>query len=324
MRPSFIRECVEYAHEVMSGKKVFFNITTNAVPVTPGIAEFLFENGFSVMASIDGPAVYHDKYRVDAEGKGSFDRTIRGLKLLAEAYRKAGKGHIALSMVYTPPYSEEKIDAIDCFLKELDWLPDTGIQISYPSDGSIPMDCVTEADLNQDKDLMQWAFERYRKDYGKSNAMVKGVIEKRFAKLMQRPVLTRPVDYYSLNGCCVPGQRKNYISTSGSIYVCEKISTSAPVIGHVETGFYYETIKNVYIDGYAEKSMDDCSGCWGLRLCDICYTSAFNEKGEPDFREKKRNCGYMLKSLERSIRDLSTLLEENPEEVDYLFQYEVK
>jgi len=46
-----------------------------------------------------------------------------------------------------------------------------------------------------------------------------------------------------LNGCCVPGHRKNYIAVDGSIHVCEKISTQSPAIGHVDTGFDYETLK---------------------------------------------------------------------------------
>ena len=75
----------------------------------------------------------------------------------------------------------------------------------------------------------------------------------------------------------MPGQRKNFIDVDGHIHICERISTHAPAIGHVDTGFDFETIKKVYIDNYAEKSLKDCSGCWGLRLCDICYYLAFNE-----------------------------------------------
>jgi uncharacterized protein len=177
--------------------------------------------------------------------------------------------------------------------------------------------------LKQDKDLTQWAFEKYRQDYDKSNAMIKGIIEKKFAKLLQRPVFDKLVGECYLNGCCVPGQRKNLISHDGTIRICEKISTYAPAIGHVESGFDFEKLKKVFVDEYAKESIEDCSKCWGSRLCDLCYVASFNEKGAFDLKRKRRYCGSMLKSLERSIRDFVTLQEENPEGLDYLYQYEL-
>jgi uncharacterized protein len=131
-------------------------------------------------------------------------------------------------------------------------------------------------------------------------------------------------DSYFLNGCCVPGHRKNYIDVDGNIHVCEKISTDAPAIGHVQHGYDFEKIQKVYIDDYAGKSISDCSRCWGLGLCDVCYITAYNKNGEFDLKRKRRKCTFMLKSLELLLSNFITLMEENPERLDYLYQYELK
>jgi len=77
LRPRFIKQCVDYAKEIFNDRELSFTITTNAVLVTPAIAKSLCKNGFSVTVSLDGPAIYHDRYRKDAEGNGSFERMLR-------------------------------------------------------------------------------------------------------------------------------------------------------------------------------------------------------------------------------------------------------
>jgi uncharacterized protein len=320
----FIKSCVEYAKEIFDKQRIVFNITTNATLITPEIADYLLQNGFSVLVSIDGPESIHNRYRKDAKGYGSYQKTMRGLKILAEKYNEIKRGQISINAVYAPPYSEEKLNMIDDHFRGLEWLPEVNVLTQYPTNGSIPGEFITEKGIEEDKDLTQWAFEKYKTDYGNSDSMIKGVLEKRFASLLQRPVLTEPGDRYNLNGCCLPGQRKCYIAAGGSIHICEKISTYAFPIGSVYTGFDFETIKKVYIDDYAEKSIGYCSRCWGIRLCDVCYIHAFNECGELDMNRKRGHCQSILNSLGTSLRNFVTLIEENPGGLDYLYKYDIK
>jgi len=57
--------------------------------------EFLTANNFLVGLSIDGPRELHDHYRKDKGGKGSFDRVLRGARLL----KKHGTAFATLSCV---------------------------------------------------------------------------------------------------------------------------------------------------------------------------------------------------------------------------------
>jgi uncharacterized protein len=323
MRFSFIKDCVEYARDIITGKELIFNITTNAVLVTPEIAEYLFKEEFSILVSLDGPKEIHDRYRKDKNGKGSFDRTINGLKILAEKYRQIKKGMISINAVYTPPYSEEKIDHINNFFRKLKNLSVVNVFTNYPSRHSIPIGMVSKEDIIQDKTIMQWAFEKYKMYFDKSDSMVKRQIEKRFASFIQRPVLTEPVDFFYLNGCCLPGQRKSHITTDGFIQICEKTSYNSPFIGNIYSGFDFDTIEKVYINEYAEKSIEICSGCWGIRICDVCYIHSYNEQGKLDMIRKKNYCYSILNSLENSLEKFASIMEENPGKLDYLYQYEI-
>lgn len=321
---SLIKQSVEFAKKVFTQQKVNFNITTNGTLISREIAEFLITEGFFVMVSLDGPKEYHDKFRKDAKGNGSFERTLNGLRLLSNAYSKQKNGTIAINLVNTPPFNQDKLDAIDQFFKELEWLPDVHILSRNPNNNSIPIEYVRESGQGNDKGLFGWAIDQYRIDFDQSNAIIKGQVEERFAKFLQRPVLTEPASSYPLNGCCVPGQRKNYITADGFIQVCEKMPDNSPYLGHVNTGFDFERIKKVYVDEYARKSLDECSRCWALRLCDVCYIYAFNDDGELDMNKKRRHCKSILDSVETSMCYFLTLMDEHPGKLDYLYHFEIK
>ena len=171
-----IKKCVEYAGEIFPKQNILFTITTNATLVTPAIAQYLLQNGFSILVSLDGPEEYHDAYRKDMNGNGSYERTMKGLQILADKYAEIKKGKISINMVYTPPYSRAKLDSISGFLKRLDWLPEINVITGYSSDGTLPVNMTTENSLKQDKDLMQWTFEHYINGFDNSDAMVKGYL----------------------------------------------------------------------------------------------------------------------------------------------------
>lgn len=313
-----LKECVQYAKETIDKQELFFTITTNGTLITPPIARYLMENDFVVTVSFDGPAEFHDQYRTDAGGKGSFDRTFNGLKLLAEARKEVQKGDISINIVYTPPFSASKLDTIRDYINRLDWLPEIYLRTSYPTEGSIEVDRLPE-NWNDGKTMLDWAYDKYREEFDGADAMVKGVIEGTFARLMQRDIFPEPPEVFSLHGCCLPGQKKCYVSTNGDFHVCEKMASNAPVIGHLDTGFNLDAIKKRYIDEYAAWSFKDCSRCWGIQLCNLCYNSAYNAGGELDIKKRRRHCGGSLKALENSLAYFITLLRKYPQKLDYLY-----
>lgn len=85
-----IGEIVRFAKTTF--KKPHFNITTNGTMLTrrqPGeqikVAEWLAREGFGMVFSLDGDRADHDRNRIYADGRGSFDEAMEGLRALKVA-----------------------------------------------------------------------------------------------------------------------------------------------------------------------------------------------------------------------------------------------
>jgi len=62
-----------------SGQEVGNSLQTNAILLDEKWCRFLHENKFLVGVSIDGPKEYHDYYRLDYSGGGTWDRVMRAI-----------------------------------------------------------------------------------------------------------------------------------------------------------------------------------------------------------------------------------------------------
>ncbi len=174
----FIKKCVEYAKDVFKGREILFSMTTNATLINPEIANFLAHNKFSVMVSLDGPKALHDRYRIDEMGNGSFEKTLNGLKNLVENHdMDILNGQISVNVVYAPPFSAEKLNTIEKFFSSIPWMVGIPINIVYPSEGTIIKSSETFDDVREDKDIIQWAFEKYIVEFQESTSIVKQVVE---------------------------------------------------------------------------------------------------------------------------------------------------
>lgn len=64
------------------GMTIEHTIQTNGTLLDDAWCAFFAEHGMLVGISIDGPAAMHDRYRVDKGGKPTFERVMRGLRML--------------------------------------------------------------------------------------------------------------------------------------------------------------------------------------------------------------------------------------------------
>jgi uncharacterized protein len=64
------------------GMRFLHTMQTNGTLLDDEWAAFFKEHGFLIGISIDGPRSLHDVYRVDKGGRPTFDRVMRGLRLL--------------------------------------------------------------------------------------------------------------------------------------------------------------------------------------------------------------------------------------------------
>ena len=97
-----IRRCVEYANERCEGKRIQYNITTNATLLKGEVAKFLVEHDFDVSISLDGSKEEHNASRKFKNGEGSFDVVIQNLKTMMEKYPEFEKRRISILTTVNP------------------------------------------------------------------------------------------------------------------------------------------------------------------------------------------------------------------------------
>lgn len=82
----FFRDFIAMEQELIpSGVTVNHSIQTNGMALTAEWADFFRKNQFLVGLSLDGARDFHDALRVDAQGKGTWERAVAALKLLDQA-----------------------------------------------------------------------------------------------------------------------------------------------------------------------------------------------------------------------------------------------
>ncbi len=79
----FYRRVIELEEQYRTPEMSFLNtMQTNGTLLDDEWCEFLAEHDYLIGISIDGPRALHDAYRVNKRGEGTFDKVMRGLRLL--------------------------------------------------------------------------------------------------------------------------------------------------------------------------------------------------------------------------------------------------
>lgn len=83
MRPiKFYQKVLDLQKKYGNGRPIDNSIQTNGVLLNDEWCQFFKQNNFLVGISIDGPQLYHDKYRHTKQGGSTFDQVMRGVELL--------------------------------------------------------------------------------------------------------------------------------------------------------------------------------------------------------------------------------------------------
>lgn len=319
-----IQRCVEYAKSIFS-KDLIFAMTTNATLVDDNIAKFLMENDFNIIISLDGPEELHNENRIMIDETGSYEKTVKGAKILFGMQEKMGKkAKVGFNMVISGPDYEEKYNKVQKFIEKEEWIP-KDVMILTSSVDRGPKD--SEYYLPQSKEekefsrgsydpLYNWE-EKYRKKIDSSNEnkplFTDGIMDKGQVIIHKRLLSEKPVKAYGMNGCCVPGQRRIYVTVDGEFLLCEKVG-NIPSIGNVDTGFNKERIKKLYVEEFIKGAKEYCKDCWAVNLCSLCYVNCYDQKGS-HFDYRHNSCRSERLYLENNLIKYHTVLEENPEQL---------
>ncbi len=320
LRFPFIQDCVSYAETLIPRAKLSFAMTTNGTLMTPAIAEYLGDHGFGTHVSLDGPEDIHDQHRVFRNGQGSFSAVRKAIKYLITAYGDKAREKITLSMVYSPPFSDEKIRRIASLWGEK-WFPkDLFVSFSYRHMDFSPSHRTGRIDWT----VLNWAVPEYIEAFRrhrKPHPFARGLLEKKLAIIHQRVLSRHAARQTGLNACCLPGVRKIYVSTSGALSLCERVG-NAPDIGNVRSGLDVKRVQREYLSLYRNRSAAECARCWSVQLCDICYAQSYYDgRFDPDF--KKIHCRMNMQITELYLKIYCTLFEMDQERLNEILNIQL-
>ena len=315
----FIKDCVNYAIKNNRSKDITFSMTTNATLITKEIAEYLSGiPNFNVTVSFDGDESIHNENRVFNSGEGSFKAAFEGMKYLKDAYGKDRQYCISLSSVVSPPYTKEKFDRIQKFyIENCKGMQTNTTYVELPYDRGGGFD---KSELIEDRmPMLLWDKQKTITD--RRNSFTTGVNISALSRIHKRSLTSKPNKWNSLNGCCIPGMRRLYVTVDGKFLPCERIG-NAPYIGDVDSGLDFETIKKYYVDDYVKESLQDCSQCWALPLCGICYSHCYTSEGI-DIERKQKACYDQRYSIKQHLIYYHELIKEDPDFITDLNDVEV-
>lgn len=314
-----IKKVVKYAKEKMEG--ITFALTTNAVLMTEEIAQFFFDNDFSVIISLDGPQDVHDENRVLKDGTGSFNKTVEGAKKIIKMYHENGKtSKIGFNIVTTGPNYLEKYDKIQAFIETEDWIPKDIFILTSGEDVGPRESPYFLPQSQEERKYIEGAFEplskwerEHKKD--KKPLFTDGVMDKGMLIIHKRILTDKPVARYGMNGCCVPGERRVYVTVDGKFLHCEKVG-NIPDIGNVDQGLDKDKIRKLYVNDFISEATKYCKNCWAVNLCTLCYVSCYDQKGT-HFEYRHNPCRVERQYLENNLIRYHSILETDPKSLSH-------
>lgn len=266
-----IKKCVAYVKKNVDGKQVTFNMTTNGTLLSDEVADYLMENDFSLMISLDGSEKEHDVNRKFANGTGSFSTIMNNIRRLRERHPEYDK-KISIATTINPHsdlgcvleyFSTEKVlsDKYILFNSMKETQLDPTIEMSYSSD-----------------------YYRIRSyEYIKVLFAMVGKLDKSYVSPLAITSVSQTKrklkslhGNYSLSktvhhgGPCMPGVMRLFVRTDGTLYPCERVNEDVDFfkIGTLDTGIDMEKVQAILNIGKVTEK--ECINCWNIFNCSIC------------------------------------------------------
>lgn len=253
----FYRALTSYAagHELAPKTPVRFSIQTNALALDEEWASFLAEHHFLVGVSLDGMQYIHDRYRIDAQGKGTYDRVMDAVRLLA----KYGVETNILTVVTSA--SARKGGKLYRFFR------DNGLEFQQYIECLDPMGEVPggrEYSLTPEKygRFLKDLFDAWYLDWEQG----KGSYNRYFENLLMLLAGQRP-ESCGMAGVCSP---QWVIEADGSTYPCDFYALDEWLLGNINRDSLSrmdERRKELGFIAWSRRVHEDCKTCQWFFLC---------------------------------------------------------
>lgn len=283
-----VKQLVTYARsrEKECKKNFRFTLTTNGMLINDDVIDFANREMSNVVLSLDGRREIHDRYRVDYNGKGSYDTIVPKFQKLVE--KRQGKNYY-MRGTFThanPDFLEDIKQMLSLGFKELSMEP----VVCAPNDPS----ALTQEDLpivlEQYEKLAQMMLERHRK--GDPFTFYHYMID----------LKAGPCIYKRISGC---GSGTEYMAVTpwGDLYPCHQfVGDEKFKLGNIFDGVTNTDVQNEFASTNVY-SREDCKDCWAKLYCSGgCAANAYHATGSVrgiykdgcELFKKRMECAIML------------------------------
>ena len=262
-----LKKVVTYAHERAAGqgRSIDFSLTTNATLLTPAIIQFLSDNRIGVTVSMDGPPELHDKLRVFANGRGSYDIIAPRVRALIENHRtRPITARVTLTKGVTDVVKIFRHLKNDLGFHEVGFAPVTTSPDRLYAINERGMDDVLAQFHVLADEYLEFALRGEM--HGFSN------VSDTLSELCQGVNKSHP---------CGAALGLVGVGPSGDIAPCHRfVDSDTHALGHISTGIDREKQKDFLQRGHIN-SKYDCHTCWARPLCaGGCHHEAYVRYGD--------------------------------------------
>jgi uncharacterized protein len=297
-----LQRVVGYATEqaALRGRAIDFSLTTNATLLTPTIIAFLSQNRVGVTVSMDGPPELHDKLRVFANGRGSYDIIVPKVRQLLENHRtRPIAARVTLTAGVTDVVRIYRHLKQDLGFHEVGFAPVTTSSNRLYSINEKGMDGVFEQFCALADEWL--AFALRGELHGFSN------VSDTIAELYQGVNKSHP---------CGAGLGLMGVGPSGDIAPCHRfVDSDTHSLGHISQGIDRERQSDFLTRGHIGAKYA-CHACWARPLCaGGCHHEAFvryGDTGHPNLHY----CDWIRGWTDACLQIYGTLSARNPEFLD--------
>jgi len=294
-----LRQVVPYACEQAAkiGKRVEFNLTTNATLLTTEMIEFLALHDISVTVSIDGPKEMQNRFRVFHDGGGTYDVLLPRVK---ELLKRHTSRPIGARVTLTSEVSD--VVAIYRHLTE---------EIGFQEVGFAP---VTTSE-GRDYELGQSGFDQMVAQFkALADEFLKSALlghHHGFSNVSE--TLEEIHKGLSKAYPCGAGLGLVGVATGGDIGLCHRFAGSDEHrLGSVTDGIDRE-VQSAFLDRHHIENKTDCHTCWARPLCSGgCYHEAHTRYGSSE-HANLHYCEWIREWTDICLHVYGELAERNPE-----------
>ena len=282
-----VKQLVAYARSVEKehNKNFRFTLTTNGVDIDDDVIEFANREMSNVVLSLDGRKEVHDRFRVDAAGRGSYDVIVPNFQKLVQA--RGGKQYYMRGTFthHNPDFLEDIKAMLDLGFTELSMEP----VVCAPDSPS----ALTEEDkpvvYKQYEDLAKLMISR-RKE-GRPFTFYHYMID-----LQGGPCIDKRISG------CGSGTEYMAVTPQGDLYPCHQfVGEEKFRLGNVRDGVTNTAVRDEFAacNVYAR---EECRNCWARLYCaGGCAANAYHSTGSVngvyaygcDLFRKRLECAIM-------------------------------